>query len=193
MTVNVEIYSKNMTVTDRIDEYIRKRASRLDRYLNGIDEVRVDLDHVKTARNISDREVAQITVRGTRFILRSEEKADDVFVAFDRALDKVQRQIARYKGKRNRGRGDGKSAGDFAMEEEALEALPFEPVVEEAPVISRRKRFILVPMDEEEAIEQMTLLGHDNFFVFYNVNTSSVNVLYRRSDGTYALIETQAG
>ena len=72
-------------------------------------------------------------------------------------------------------------------------ALELEPVVEDeieaAPVIARRKTFDLIPMAEEEAIEQMKLLGHDNFFIFYNVKLGAINVLYRRRDGTYGLIE----
>jgi putative sigma-54 modulation protein len=72
------------------------------------------------------------------------------------------------------------------------------PIFEEeeeplGPVIARRKRFTLVPMDETEAIEQMELLGHEDFFVFYNIDTNSVNVLYRRRDNTYGLIETEIG
>jgi putative sigma-54 modulation protein len=66
-------------------------------------------------------------------------------------------------------------------------------LVEEAPQIVRRKKFMLTPMDEEEAIEHMNLLGHDNFFVFYNFNTDSVNVVYKRRDGTYGLIEPELG
>jgi putative sigma-54 modulation protein len=62
---------------------------------------------------------------------------------------------------------------------------------EETPVIERRKRFLLTPMDELEAIEQMKLLGHENFFVFFNANTSAINVLYQRRDGTYGLIEPE--
>jgi putative sigma-54 modulation protein len=61
------------------------------------------------------------------------------------------------------------------------------------PVIARRKRFVLVPMDEMEALDQMGLLGHENFFVFYNVNTNGINILYRRRDGTYGLIEPEVG
>ena len=68
-----------------------------------------------------------------------------------------------------------------------------EPVEEEeAPIIARRKRFVLEPMNEYEAVEQMTMLGHENFFMFFNVNTSAINVLYRRRDGTYGLIEPEA-
>jgi putative sigma-54 modulation protein len=177
-----------MEVTDRIQDYVTKKISKLDRYLTGIEEARVDVAYVKSARSANDRQVAQITVRGKGFILRSEERADDVFAAFDTALDKIQRRIERYKGKRFRGRGDGRSAAEVTPAET-------HPVEEETgelgPVIARRKRFMLIPMDENEAIEQMELLGHENFFVFFNVNTNSVNVLYRRRDGTYGLIETE--
>jgi putative sigma-54 modulation protein len=98
----------------------------------------------------------------------------------------LQRQIERYKGKRQRGR-NGRAVPE-------AEALPAEEVEEEAgPIIARRKRFPVSPMDEMEAIEQMSLLGHENFFVFFNVNSSSINVLYRRRDGTYGLIEPIIG
>jgi putative sigma-54 modulation protein len=144
---------------------------------------------VKSARNAADRQVAQITVRGRGFILRSEERADDIYAAVDTAVDKIQRQIRRYKGKRQRGRGDGRTLSDVVQPE--IES--FEDEEDEAPVIARHKRFVLTPMDPLEAVEQMKLLGHDNFFVFYNANTSSVNVLYRRRDGTYGLIEPEIG
>ena len=188
MTIEVEIYGRSMEITDRIQDYVTKKTSKLDRYLPGIEEARVDLAYVKSARSAADRQVAQITVRGKGFILRSEERADDIFSALDVALDKMQRQIARYKGKHHRGRGDGKSAADFVE--------PFEEEEESGelgPVIVRRKRFLLSPMDELEAIEQMSLLGHENFFIFFNANTNAINVLYSRRDGTYGLIEPEIG
>lgn len=191
MAMQVDVFGRNIEINDRIYNYVDKRASRLDRYLNEIEDARVDLSYVKSARNHSDRQVAQITVRGKKFMLRSEERSDDIYVAFDRALDKMQRQIARYKGKHYRGRGDGKSLGQIASEE--MEILEEELLEEAEPVIARRKHFILNPMDEMEAIEQMKLLGHENFFVFYNANTSNINVLYRRRDGTYGLIEPEVG
>ena len=190
MAFEIEVYGRNMDVTDRIRTYVNKKVAKLDRYLPGIEEARVDVAYVKSARSAADRQVAQITVRGKGFILRSEERADDIIAALDTALDKMQRRIERYKGKHYRGRGDGRSAAEVAT-----------PEVEEAeeesgelgPVIARKKRFVLHPMDEMEAIEQMILLGHDNFFVFYNANTSAVNILYRRRDGTYGLIEPEVG
>jgi putative sigma-54 modulation protein len=186
MALEVAIFPKNMELTDRISGYINKKIIKLDRFLNDIEETRVDLAFQKSARNPSDRQVAQITIRGRGYILRTEERSDDIFTAVDLALEKMQRKIERFKGKRVRGRGDGTPAAAVAIE--APEA-PTAEEAEESPVIARHKTFQLVPMDENEAIEQMSRLGHENFFVFFNANTNSVNVLYRRRDGTYGLIE----
>jgi putative sigma-54 modulation protein len=187
MTVKVDVAGRNLEISDRVNDYVTKKAGRLDRYLNSIDEVRVDLAYVKSARSAADRQVAQITVRGKGFILRAEERADDLFAAFDTSLDKMQRQIERFKGKRIRGRVEGRKE-EFVSEEE-------EEITDDisTPIIARHKRFVLTPMDEMEAIEQMKLLGHDNFFVFYNATNNKINVLYRRRDGTYGLIDPVVG
>lgn len=192
MTLEVDVFGRNLVVTDRILDYVNKKVSKLDRYLPGIEEARVDVAYVKSARSAADRQVAQITIRGKGFVLRAEERADDIFAALDIALDRMQRRIERYKGKRFRGRGDGRSVSyylpqiydDIEEEEESGDL---------GPVIVRRKRFLMSPMDEMEAIDQMSLLGHENFFVFYNVNNNSVNVLYKRRDGMYGLIEPELG
>jgi putative sigma-54 modulation protein len=189
MTLKVDIYPKNIEMTDRINEYITKKVSRLDRYLTGIDEARVDLEFQKPMRNPLDRQVAQITIRGRGFILRSEERSDDLFTAIDSAIDHIQRKIERHKGKHSRGRGDGTPASEVAE----VEVIPGEEEEEVAPMISRRKSFTLAPMDEMEALEQMKALGHENFFIFYNVNSNSINVLYHRRDNSYGLIEPHIG
>ncbi len=187
MAVKVEIFTRSMDVTESFREYLTKKASKLDRYLNDIDEVKVDLAYVKSARSIADRQVAQVTVHGRRALLRTEERADDIQNAFDAALEKMQRQLAHYKGKHHRGRGDGRSAA------EVVEPLPEEITNKITSVIARRKTFNIIPMNEFEALEQMKLLGHNNFFIFYNINTDSINVLYRRRDDTYGLIEPRIG
>jgi putative sigma-54 modulation protein len=192
MALEVEIYGRNMDVTDRINDYVAKKVSKLDRYLPDIDEARVDLAYIKSARSASDRQVAEITVRGKGFILRSEERSEDIFAAFDTALDKMQRRIERYKGKHTRGRGDGRSAAE-ATQDLGVETFVDEETGELRPLIARRKQFVLTPMNELEALEQMSLLGHENFFVFFNANTNIINVLYRRRDGSYGLIEPQLG
>ncbi len=196
MAVEFEIQGRDMEVNDRLYDYVSKKVSKLDRFINGITDGRVDLAYVKSARNATDRQVAQITIRGKGFILRSEERTDDIYSAFDAALDKIERRIKRYKGKRFRGRGDGMSVAEGALQAIAeIEAdIEEEIEMEETfPTIARRKHFMLIPMDETEAILQMELLGHEDFFVFYNVDTNNVNVLYRRRDGSFGLIETEVG
>jgi putative sigma-54 modulation protein len=188
MTVLVTIHARDLNLSPRLKEYVEKKVSRLDHYLPSISEARVDLTEAKTARSAADRQVAQLTVHTRGQVLRSEERKDDIFAAVDAALDKMQRQIERYKGKRHRGRGNGASADMVAepLEEEAVAE-----VEEPAAVVVRRKRFALSPMNEAEALEQMQLLGHDNFFVFYNADTNRINVLYRRHDGAFGLIDPE--
>lgn len=188
MTYEVKVFGRNMEVSDKVHDYVSGKAEKLDRYLKEIEETRVELSHVKAARSASDRQVAQITVRGRRLLLRTEERSDDILSAFDTALDKMQRQIERYKGKRQRGRGergDGRTAADIAPN------IDLSDDEENELAIVRRKRFPIYPMMEEEALEQMKLLGHDNFFIFYNGETNAINVLYRRRDGSYGLIEPE--
>ena len=189
MANKVEALARNMRLTDNTREYVEKKAAKLQKHLQGIDEIHVELSHNKAARSASDRQVAQITVRGKGYILRTEERADDLHGAFDIALEKMQRQIERYKGKHYHGRGDGRSAA------EAIEAdeLPVDDTGELLPLIGRRKKFIVIPMSEDEAVEQMRLLGHDNFFVFFNAEKNSIQVLYRRRNGSYGLIEPVVG
>jgi putative sigma-54 modulation protein len=186
MTVNVEIYARNMEVDEPIKDYVTKKASKLDRYLNDIEQVKVDLEYFKSARSATDRFVAQITVRGRRALLRTEERSDVLNTAFDATIDKMQRQLERYKGKHYRGRGDGRLVAEVS--EPAGETTD-EPL----SVISRRKTFNLIPMSEADALEQMKLLGHDNFFIFFNDETDTISVLYHRRDGTYGLIEPKLG
>ena len=176
------ITGRNMEISDGMREYIEKKAGRLDRYLRGIDEASLELTR-ESAKSADDRHIAQLTVRVRGTILRAEERSADVFTAFDAVLDKMYRQIIRYKTRRR----DKKR-----VQEEDLMP-PIEEYDEEAPRrIVRTKRFQVLPMDEEEAAEQMELLGHD-FFLFLNGNTGELNVLYRRRNGDYGLIEPELG
>ncbi len=181
MALEIDIYTKDLELTDRIQDYATKKVSKLERFLSDIGECRVDLTYAKTARNAADRYIAQITIRGKGFILRSEERSDNMFAAIDATVDKMTRQIDRFKGKHWRKR-TGEPEQDTILEMEELE----EEVV---PLIVRHKTFNLEPMHEEEALEQLILLGHESFFVFYNVQNERVNVLYRRRDGSYGLID----
>ncbi len=174
------ISGKNMEISDRIREYVDKKAAKLDRYLPHIDEAFVELAR-QSAKSRADRHVAQLTLRTKGSILRAEERAPDVFTAIDAVLDKMYRQIMRYKTRRR---------GRSRTQEEGLTPPIEEYEEEERKRIVRTKRFLVIPMDEEEAAEQMELLGHD-FFLFLNANTGELNVIYRRRDGNYGLIEPE--
>ena len=179
------IHTRNLELTDWLESYVQKKLGKLDRYLPSIEETRVELTSEPT-KNSNHSQVCEVTVRTKGSILRAEERAGDMRDAIDRVVEKMYKQIARYKGKRerNKGRAPAEPMG------EALHIAVEEVEETEAPQIVRRKRFPVVPMDEQEAIEQMELLGHD-FFLFYNVDTSQINVVYRRKDGNYGLLEPE--
>jgi ribosome hibernation promoting factor len=181
--MELTIKGKNVEVTERLRDYVRKKIGKLDRYLPTISEAWVELSTEGT-KAAQDRQVCQVTVRSNGTILRAEERSEDMFYSIDTVLDKMYRQIARYKGKRkNRWRGAGAPA-------EPLPAAYEEEFEEETSSIVRYKRFPMTPMSPEEAIEQMELLGHD-FFVFFNADEGQINVLYRRKDGNYGVIQPE--
>ena len=178
------VKGKNVEVTDRLREYVEQKIGKLDRYLPSISEAWVELSSEET-KAAQDRQVCQVTVRSNGTILRAEERSDDMFSAIDTVLDKMYRQIARYKGKRkNRWRGAGTTMEPLPMSMGEIE------VEEEARNIVRVKRFPMTPMSPEEAVEQMELLGHD-FFVFFNGEEGRINVLYRRKGGDYGLLQPE--
>ncbi|HEC22330.1 MAG TPA: ribosome-associated translation inhibitor RaiA [Chloroflexi bacterium] len=178
--MDILINGHDIDIPPRLQSYIERKVERLDRFMPNIAEIRVDL-----AQETPSRQVAQITLRHVRgTILRAEERTDDIFAAVDAVVDKMYRQIERYKGKRRR-RGDMQE--DYSMYETAVE---LEEEELETGRLIRRKQFSIEPMHEEEAIEQMELLGHD-FFVFVNAATGNVNVVYRRRDGNYGLLEPE--
>lgn len=186
--MEASIFVQNVELTPRLQQYVEKKTGRLDRYMPTMTELRVDLASQK-ARNSADRQIAQITVRDSRgLILRAEEHHSDMFAAVDAVVDKIYRQIKRYRGKRIQTR----RSGSADTEPLVGEALPIEDESDvgmgtETGAIVRRKRFTIQPMSAEEAIDQMELLGHD-FFVFHSVEEDKTCVLYRRHNGNYGLI-----
>jgi putative sigma-54 modulation protein len=183
--MQLSITGKNIEINDVIRKHVEKKIGRLDRYLPNIIDGRVELTVAEGARAAGDRQIAQVTLRTKNAILRAEEASSDIFASIDAVFEKMQRQMDRYKGKRWAKRGEGAEAGANEDAETAEEE-----AFEESPTVARIKRFRMVPMDEIEAIEQMELLGHD-FFVFFNVNENQINVLYRRRNGEYGLIQPE--
>lgn len=177
--MEVSIFTRNIEMTQRLREHVEGKVGKLDRYLPWIDEARVDLK-VENARKSAHRQVAQLTVRVHGTILRAEERTNDMFASIDAVLDKMYRQIARYKGKR---RERWQTGAEELPVEESAEATTGE--------IVRVKRFEVRPMTAEEAVEQMELLGH-RFYVFLNADENNINVLYQRNDGNYGLLQPES-
>ncbi|MGB9777403.1 MAG: ribosome hibernation-promoting factor, HPF/YfiA family [Anaerolineae bacterium] len=175
--MEIQLFTRNMELTPRLQEYVEKKVGKLSRYLPNITDVRVDLS-VENTRSSAERQVAQLTIRTPRVMLRAEERASDMFTAIDAALDKMRRQITRYKTRRQ-DRWQRAEGEEEEWEETSEEAISGKVV--------RVKRFEMFPMTPEEAIEQMELLGHQ-FFVFLNAEEGGINVVYRRRDGDYGLI-----
>lgn len=187
MSITVNVNVRNMDVNDRLEDHIHRKIDKLDRFLDILESATVDLTYAQSARAADDRQVAQITLRGPGVLLRAEERTDDMYASVDAATNKLLRQIDRYKGRHWSRRGDGRTAAEVAPD-----VAPATEEPEGAARIVRRKQFLLQPMDEIEALAQMELLGHENFFVYLDADTGRVNVLYRRRDDTYGLIETQS-
>ncbi len=186
--MELTIHARNLEMTDWIRQYVEKKVKRLERYLPQARELRIDLVHNET-RAAADRYTAQLTMWANGQILRAEESTGDIFASIDAAVDIMYRQIERYKGRRYQNRRRNAAANAVYMET-APPLLEEDEGEEEAPRIVRVKEFVAEPMDPEEAIEQMELLGHD-FYVFFNPDTKSLNVVYRRRDGNYGLLQPQ--
>jgi len=165
--------SKDMAVSESLKSRVEKKLAKMERYFREEPEATVRFKVQKGARNI-----VEITVNAGGVILRAEESSNDMYLSIDRAVDKLESQLRRHRTKL----------------EKRIRTSELEPVVE-APVfeeqsydIVRTKKFSVKPMSIEDAITQMELLGHD-FFLFLNEENETMNVLYRRNDGSYGLLQ----
>ncbi|MFB4167838.1 ribosome hibernation-promoting factor, HPF/YfiA family [Virgibacillus sp. JSM 102003] len=176
------IRGENIEVTGAIWEYVEKKISKLERYFDTppTSDVHVNLSVY------NDEQKIEVTIPMTNLLLRAEEQHIDLYAAIDLVVDKLERQIRKYKTKVNRKfRQEGSPKHIFAeLEKEAIEEQQDSDEID----IVRTKRFNLKPMDSEEAVLQMDMLGHA-FYVFTNALSGDTNVVYRRKDGRYGLIE----
>ncbi|PFK47930.1 ribosomal subunit interface protein [Bacillus cereus] len=176
------IRGENIEVTPALKEYVEKKLSKLERYFDTFPEIKVNL------KVYSEKQRVEVTIPFTDLLLRAEETHSDMYAAIDLVVDKIERQIRKHKTKVNRKlREKGSPKTTFILTEPAA---TLEEVKEDDLELVRTKRFDLKPMDIEEAILQMDMLGH-NFFVFTNADTNETNVVYGRKDGKYGLIETK--
>ncbi len=186
--MEMQLRTKNFRMTPNLRAYIEKKVPRLERYLDGISETKVELTGTQT-RSKGPLVVAQMTVMLTNgTILRAEERSGDPYTSVDAVLDTMERKVARFKD-RYYHRGTNRRAGKPAsLSEMPLAEPPVEAEEEGEPRIVKVKQFLVKPMFTDEALSQMELLDHD-FYVFQNAETEQLNVVYRRKDGHYGLIE----
>ena len=167
---------RGVEVTEAIRLYAEKRLAKLERQLPD-PEIELQLSSQQNP-SIRETHIAEATVWTKGPVLRASESSQDMRASIDRLVDKLERQVTRYREKRGRGRRPGRQAPDegFQMPEE--------------PQIVKTKQFAVKPMNAEEAVLQLELVGHD-FFVFRDADSNEVNIVYRRRQGGYGLIEPQ--
>jgi putative sigma-54 modulation protein len=174
--VQLRVKGRGVEVTDAIRSYAEKRLGRLERQLPD-PQIELQLSAEQNP-SIRDNHVAEATVWTKGPVLRASESSQDMRASIDKLVDKLERQVTRYREKRGRGRRPARQAPEEGI-----------PMAEE-PQIVRTKQFAVKPMNAEEAVLQLELVGHD-FFVFRNADSDEVNIVYRRRQGGYGLIEPQ--
>jgi putative sigma-54 modulation protein len=171
--MRLEVHGRNVEVTETLREYAEQKLAKLERQLHDLTRVELELA-VERNPSIAANQVAEATIWTKGPTLRAREASPDMRASIDQLMVKLERQVTRYREKRHRRNGR-------APEPVAAEA-------QDGPRIVKTKEFVLNPLTPEEAVEALELVGHD-FFVFRNAESKDVNVVYRRRDGSYGLIE----
>ncbi len=183
--MNFNIRGENLEVTPSLREYTEKKIHKLERYFDSpvASEVHINM-HVH-----NNEQVIEVTIPMQGLLLRAEESREDLYSAIDVVVEKLERQVRKYKTKVHR---KNRKAGNLEEQLGYAGTATYTEVEEEEDEIElvRKKRFNLKPMDTEEAILQMDMLGH-SFFVYSNAESGDTNVVYRRRDGKYGLIEPE--
>ncbi len=189
--MQISVKGRNISVTEALERYATEKVERVRKFFDdgrSVSRVEVELVHERNPA-ISEPEVAEATLFINGTVLKAREVSADMYASIDRMSDKLERQVRRYRG-RQLDRWQGKKKRDAVTETHLGTPVVVEDEEEEAigPRIVRTKQFQMKPMSPEEASLQMDLLDHA-FFVFTNAVTGEINVVYRRRDGNYGLIE----
>ena len=176
MIMRITMTGRNIDLTNGLKNQVTKKLTKLDKYFAPDTEVRVVLSTVK------DLDKIEVTIPTKTGFIRAEEATDDFYASIDLVEEDIEKQIKKFKTKLIDKKQAALPFSDLFAEEEAE--------ADEEIVIVRSKKFAVKPMDPEEACLQMEMLGH-SFFVFLNADTEAVNVVYKRKDGTYGLIEPE--
>ncbi|PWF99416.1 ribosome hibernation-promoting factor, HPF/YfiA family [Levilactobacillus bambusae] len=189
LTFNIR--GENIEVTDAIRDYVEKRISKLEKYFDSSVNANAHVN-LKVYPNKTSK--VEVTIPMPYLTLRAEETSPDLYASVDLVTDKLERQIRKYKTKVNRkSREKGYKDLEFAAVNTTSEAEAEEELNDDKDLdVVRTKRVSLKPMDNEEAILQMDMLGHD-FFIYEDSETNGISIVYRRNDGRYGLIEATEG
>lgn len=184
---NYNVRGENIEVTKAIRDYAEKKVAKLERFFTDVPDatayVNLKVYPDKTAK-------AEVTIPLSFLVLRAEETTPDLYASIDFVVDKLERQVRKYKTKINR--KSREKGFDGIKQTDLADAVVVEEKHEEPELeIVRSKRINLKPMDSEEAVLQMNMLGHD-FFIYTDAETMEISIVYRRKDGRYGLIETSA-
>lgn len=175
--MQVTVKGRDVQITDALKDYAVKKVTRLEKYYAGVKEAAITL---KVQKN---QHIVEVMLQGDGLKMRGEERTGDMYSSIDKVTEKLETQISKIKSRRIEKPRTASARVQAAIEaSEAAEEEEFEPQ------IVRTKRFALDSMTPEEAAEQMTLLSH-SFFLFMNPDTDQVNLVYRRRDGNFGLIE----
>lgn len=182
------IRGHNLEVTDALREFVERKLARLEKYFENVSDTGAHV--VLTV--VKDQHRVEVTIPFPGVIVRAEESSEDMYASVDLVVEKLERQIHKYKTRINRKmRQDAGFRNGYKGQLKEQEAAPTVILDEEEKSdLVRTKRFYFKPMDVEEAILQMEMLGH-SFFVFTNAVSNEVNVIYKRKDGKYGLIEPE--
>jgi putative sigma-54 modulation protein len=177
------VKGKHIDVADSIEGYVRKKMEKLEKYFDQIMEATATVSVEK------NRQIFEVTLQAKKAIIRAEEESDDMYISIDKVVEKLERQIIKYKGKLY---SKSFSGHNLAKEMNIVENEKSNPDLstDEGIRIVRTKKFVIKPMSPEEATLQMELLGH-SFYVFNNEMTDQINVIYKRKDGNFGLIEPE--
>ena len=174
--MKLTVRGNKLEVTDSIRNYVEEKLGKLDKYFEEADEINANVLFRIQGKN----QIVEVTVPIKKYILRAEEANEDLYASIDLVVEKLERQI-----RKNKTRTKERNVKDIPV-------INFEAIIEEEPktTIVKRKSVEMKPMDEEEAVLQMELLGHE-FFVFQDIDTDGISVLYKRKDGNYGVIESE--
>ena len=183
--LNFNIRGENIEVTPAIREYVEGKVEKVERYFNEDLNANANVN----LKVYNDRQTkVEVTIPMKNLTLRAEERHDDMYAAVDLIVDKLERQIRKHKTKVNRRYRGNEGAGLYFAQTAQLEQEALQQAEDEFAVV-RTKQFDLKPMDQEEAILQMNMLGHD-FYIYTDAESNGTNIVYKRRDGKYGLIET---